>query len=154
MKEISIIPNYFGTLQFQENTLINIQKPSRRKKNFISENVYVGNLDPAVMTLSFGGTRCCTSTSPIGQSQHQYLRLIRTHHLAQTTCSLICSQCNNSHADCAKCCVRINRKCWCCDKPISDVLIMHRVSPKCSAITVEWRLTMYIYFVIKIFLSF
>ena len=69
MKEISITPNYFDTLQFQENTLFNIQKPSRRKKNFISENVYVGNLDLAVMTLPFGGTRCCTSTSPIGQSQ-------------------------------------------------------------------------------------
>ena len=55
MKEISITPNYFDTLQFQENTLFNIQKPSRRKKNFISENIYVGNLDPAVMTLPFGG---------------------------------------------------------------------------------------------------
>ena len=52
---MSISPNYFDTLQFQENTLFNIQKPSRRKKNFISENVYVGNLDPAVMTMSFGG---------------------------------------------------------------------------------------------------
>ena len=36
--------------------MINIQKPSR-KKNFISENVYVGNLDPAVMTMPFGGDR-------------------------------------------------------------------------------------------------
>ena len=55
MKEISITPNYFDTFQFQENTLFNIKKPSRRKKNFISENIYVGNLDPAVMTLPFGG---------------------------------------------------------------------------------------------------
>ena len=71
--EISITLNYFDTLQFQENTLFNIQKPSTRKKNFISENVYVGNLDPAVMTLTFGGTRCDTRMSPISQSQHQYL---------------------------------------------------------------------------------
>ena len=78
--EISITPNYFDTLQFQKNTLFNIQKPSRRKKNFISENVHVGNLDLAVKTLPFGGTRCCTSTSPIGQSQHQYFRLIGTQH--------------------------------------------------------------------------
>ena len=42
------------TLQF-ENTLFNIQKPSRRKKNFISKNVYVDNLDPAVTTLPFEG---------------------------------------------------------------------------------------------------
>ena len=149
--EISITPNYFDTLQFQENTLFNIQKPSRRKKNFISENVYVGNLDSAVMTLPFGGTRCCTSTSPIGQSQHQHLRLIGTQHLAQAACSLICSQCNNGHADCAKCYVRINRKCWCCDQPIDDVLITHRISPKYSAIAVDWRLTMYTCFEIKIF---
>ena len=97
--EISITPNYFDTLQFQENTLFNIQKPSRRKKNFISENVYVGNLDPAVMTLPFGGTRRCTSTSPIAQSQYQHFRLKGTHHLAQAACSLICSHCNNGHAD-------------------------------------------------------
>ena len=103
------------------------------------------------MTLPFGGTRCGTKTSPIGQSQHQHLRLIGTHHLAQVACSLICSQCNNSHVDCAKCCVRINRKCWCCDQPICDVLIAHRVSPKCSVITVEWRLTTYTCFEIKIF---
>ena len=108
--EISITSNYFDPLQFQENTLFNIQKPSRRKKNFISENVYVGNLDPAVMTLPFAGTRCCKSTSQIGQSQHQHLRLIETQHLAQAACSLICSQCNNSHTDCVKYCLRINWK--------------------------------------------
>ena len=123
------------------------------KKNFISENVYVGNLDPTVMTLSFGGTRCCKSISPIGQSQHQHLRLIGTQPLAHATCSLICSQYKNGHADCAKCCVRINRKCWCCDQPISDVLITHHVSPKYSATTVEWRLTTYTCFEIKIFLA-
>src|SRR6185312_15045074 len=78
MKEISINSNYFDTLQFQEYTLFNIQKPSRRKKTFISENVYVSNLNPAVMTLPFGGTRCGTRMSPIGQSQHQHLRLIGT----------------------------------------------------------------------------
>ena len=138
-------PNYFDTLQFQENTLFNIQKPSRRKKNFISENVYVGNLDPAVMTLPFGGTRCGTSTSPIGQSQHQHLRLIRTQHLAQTWCSLICSQCNNGHADCVKCCLRINRKWWWCDQPIRDVHIAHSVSPKGSVIIIRWRLTVYLF---------
>ena len=131
--------------------MINIQKPSRRKKNFISENIYVGNLDPAVMTLPFGGTQCGTSMSIIGQSQHQHLRLIGTQHLAQSACSLICSQCSNSHADCAKCCVRINRKCWYCDQSIDDVLIMHRVFPKSSATTVEWRLTTFTCFEIKIF---
>ena len=132
-------------------TLFSISRNHLEEKNFISENVYVGNLDPAVMTLPFGGTRCGTRTSPIGQSQHQHLRLIGTQHLAKTACSLICSQCNNGHADCAKCCIRINRKCWCCDQPIGDVLIAHRVSPKCSAIIVEWRLTTYTYFEIKIF---
>ena len=151
MKEISITSNYFDTLQFQKNTLFNIQKPSRRKKNFISENVHVGNLDHAVMTLPFGRTRCYTSTSPIGQSQHQHLRLIGTQHLAQAACSFICSHYNNGHIDCAKCCVRINRKCWCWDQSIGDVLITHRVSPKCSATTVEWRLTTYTYFKINIF---
>ena len=50
-----------------------------------------------------------------------------------------------------KCCVRINRKCWCCNQPIGDVHIAHRMSPKCSAITGEWRLTTYTYFEIKIF---
>ena len=120
-----------------KRTLFSISRNPLEEKNFISENVYVGNLDPAVMTLPFGGTRCCTSTSPIGQSQYQHLRLIGTQHLPQAVCSLICSQCNNGHADCAKCCVRINRKCWCCDQPIGDVLIMHHVSPKCSATTVE-----------------
>ena len=92
MKEISITSNYFDTLQFQEYTLFNIQKLSRRKKTFISENVYVSNLNPAVMTLPFGGTRCGTRMSPIGQSQHQHLWLIGTQHLAQAACSLICSQ--------------------------------------------------------------
>ncbi|CAL4957717.1 unnamed protein product [Urochloa decumbens] len=29
--------------------------------------------------------------------------------------------CKNGHAACAKCCVRINRKCWCCGKPIGDM---------------------------------
>ncbi|CAO2160958.1 unnamed protein product [Urochloa humidicola] len=29
--------------------------------------------------------------------------------------------CKNGHAACAKCCVRINRKCWCCEEPIGDV---------------------------------
>jgi len=81
-QERMMTPNYFDTLQFQENTLFNIQKPSRRKKNFISENVYVGNLDPAVMTLPFGGTRCGTSASTIGQSQHQHFQLIGTQHFA------------------------------------------------------------------------
>ena len=53
--KISITPNYNDTLQIEENTLFNTQKPSRRKKNFISENVYVDDLDPAVMTLSLRG---------------------------------------------------------------------------------------------------
>ena len=28
--------------------------------------------------------------------------------------------------------VPINRKCWCCDWPIGDILVPHRVPPKCS----------------------
>ena len=131
--------------------LFSISRNPLEEKKIILENVYVGNLDRAVMTLPFWGTRCCTSTSPIGQSQYQHLRLIGTQHLAQAACSLICSQCNNGHADCVKCCVRINHKCWCCDQPIGDVFITHRVSPKCSATTVEWRLTTYTCFEIKIF---
>ena len=35
--EISITPNYFDTLQFQENTIFNIQKPSRRKKTLFQK---------------------------------------------------------------------------------------------------------------------
>ena len=36
--KISITPNYFDTLHFQANTLlINIQKPSRRKKKLYFE---------------------------------------------------------------------------------------------------------------------
>ena len=132
------------------STLFSISRNPLKEKNIISENIYIGNLDPAVMTLPFGGTRCCTSTSPIGQSQHQHLRLIGTQHLTKAACSLIYSH-NSGHADCAKCCVRINRKCWCCDQPIGDVLITHHVSPKYSATTVEWRLTTFTCFEIKIF---
>ncbi|TVT98632.1 hypothetical protein EJB05_56067 [Eragrostis curvula] len=29
--------------------------------------------------------------------------------------------CTNGHAACAPCCLRINRKCWCCGEPIGDV---------------------------------
>ena len=75
-----------------------------------------------MMSLPFGGTRCSTRMSPIGQSQHQHLRLIGTalgtgsvlvdiQHLAQAACSLIYSQYNNGHAECVKCCLLINRKC-------------------------------------------
>ena len=64
---------YFDTLQFEANTLrprstpwdalmvhthcfrLNIQKPSRRKKSLFRKNVYMVNLDPAVITLPFGG---------------------------------------------------------------------------------------------------
>ena len=134
-------------------TLFSISRNSLEEKKTLFQKMYISVTSTlAVMTLSFGGTRCCTSTSQIGQSQHQYLRLIGTQHLTQAACSLICSR-NNCHADCAKCCVRINRKCWCCDQPIGDVLITHCVSPKCSATTVEWRLTTYTCFEI-IFLSF
>ena len=85
------------------------------------------------------------------QSQYQHFRLIGTQHLAHAACSLICSQCNNGHADCAKCCVRIKQKYWCCDQPIGEVLIAHRISPKGSAITAGWRLMTFTYFEIKIF---
>ena len=131
---------------------LNIQKPSRRKKLYFG-NVYVVNLDPAVMTLHFWGTRWGTSTSPIDWSQHQHLQLIRTHHLAQTAWSLICFQCTDGHDACAKCCIRINRKCWCCDQPIGYFLVPHRVSLKGSAITAGPMLTTYTCSEIKIFLT-
>ena len=111
-QERMMTPNYLTPFS-SRRTLFSISRNHlQEKKNFISENVYVGNLDPAVMTMPFGGTRCGTRMSPIGQSQHQHFRLIGTQHLAQAACSLICSQCNNGHADCVKCCLRINRKCW------------------------------------------
>ncbi|XP_062183368.1 uncharacterized protein LOC133887429 [Phragmites australis] len=28
--------------------------------------------------------------------------------------------CRNGHGACANCCIRINRKCWCCSEPIGD----------------------------------
>ena len=82
------------------------------------------------MALHFGDTRCAIRTSPMGWSQHQHLRLIRTQHLAQSAWTLLHWEHINEHAACAKCCVPINHKCWCCDWPISDVLIPHRVPPE------------------------
>ena len=39
-----------------------IETIQKLKKLFISEEVYVVNLDPAVKALHFGGTRCGTRT--------------------------------------------------------------------------------------------
>ena len=49
--------------------------------------------------------------------------------------------------------VHINRKCWCCDWPVCDVLVQHRVHPKVSVITAGSRLPTYIFFEIKFFSS-
>ena len=57
-----------GFLDIEKSVLLELKgvKVIRRKIN------------TAVMTLPFGGTRCGTRMSPIGQSQHQHLRLIGT----------------------------------------------------------------------------
>ena len=47
--------------------------------------------------------------------------------------------------------VPINRKCWCCDWPIGDILVPHRVPPK--GIVAGSRLPTYIFFEIKFFSS-
>ena len=49
--------------------------------------------------------------------------------------------------------VPINRKCWCCDWPIGDILVPHRVPPKGSVITVGLRLLTYTFSEIKVFSS-
>ena len=103
------------------------------------------------MALHFGDTRCAIKTSPIGWSQHQHLRLIRTHHLAQSAWSLFYWEYTNEHAACVKCCVPINQKYWCCDWPIVDVLVPHCVLPKGSVITAGSRLPTYIFSEIKFF---
>ena len=52
-----------------------------------------------------------------------------------------------------KCCVPINRKCWCCDWPIGDVLVPHHVPSKGSVITAGSRLPTYTFSKIKFFSS-
>ena len=106
-----------------------------------------------VMALHFGDTRCAIRTSPMGWSQHQHLRLIRTQHLAQSMWPLLQWEHINEHAACAKCCVPINRKCWCRDWPICDVLVQHCVPPKGSVITAGSRLPPYTFSEIKFFFS-
>ena len=106
-----------------------------------------------VMALHFGDIRCVIRTSPMGRSQHQHLRLIRTQHLAQSAWPLLHWEHINEHAACAKCCVPINRKCWCCDWPIGDALVQHRVPPKGSVITAGSRLPTYTFSEIKFFSS-
>ena len=49
--------------------------------------------------------------------------------------------------------VPINRKCWCCDWPIGDILVPHRVPPKGSVITAGLRLLTYTFLEIKVFFS-
>ena len=103
------------------------------------------------MALYFEDTRCAIRTSPIGWSQHQHLRLMRTQHLAQSAWPLLHWEHINEHDVCAKCCVPINRKCWCCDWPIGDVLVPHHVPSKGSVITAGSRLPTYTFSKIKFF---
>ena len=124
------------------------------KKIFISEQVYVVNLHPTVMALHFKDTRCAIRTSPIGWSQHQHFRLIRTQHLALSAWPLFYWEHINEHAACAKCYVPINRKYWCCDWPIVDALVPHRVPPKGSVITAGLRLLTYTFSEIKVYFFF
>ena len=49
--------------------------------------------------------------------------------------------------------VPINRKCWCCDWPIGDILVPHCVLPKFSVITAGLRLLTYTFSEIKIYFS-
>ena len=85
------------------------------KKIFISKQVYIVNLHPTVMALPFGDTRCAIRTSRIGWSHHQPFRLIRRQHLTKSVCPLLYWEHINEHAACAKCCVPMNPKYWCCD---------------------------------------
>ena len=121
------------------------------KKIFISKQVYIVNLHPIVMTLPFGETLCAIWTSRIGWSHHQHFRLIRRQHLTQSAWPLLHWEHINEHAACAKCCVPINRKCWCCDWPIGDILVPHRVPPKGIVITAGSRLPTYTFSEIKFF---
>ena len=141
--------DYFDTLVMYSFMLT--MKPSRSLKKFISKQVYVVNLHSTVMALHFGDTRCVIRTSLMGWSQHQHLRLIRTQHLAQSAWPLLHWEHINEHAVCAKCCVPINRKCWCCDWSIGDILVQHRVPPKGSVITAGSRLPTYTFSEIKFF---
>ena len=120
--------DYFDTLVMYSFMLT--LKPSRSLKIFISKQLYVVNLHSTVMALHFGDTQCAIRTSLIGWSQHQHLRLIRTHHLAQSAWLLLHWELIKEHVACVKCCVPINRKCWCCDWPFGDVLVPHRVPRK------------------------
>ena len=108
---------------------------------------------PTVMALHFGDTRRAIRTSPMGWSQHQHLRLIRTQHLAQSALPLFHWEHINEYAVCAKWCVLINRKYWCCDWPIGDVLVQHRVPPKGSVIIAGSRLPTYTFSEIMFFSS-
>ena len=47
--------------------------------------------------------------------------------------------------------VPINRKCWCCDWPIGDILVPHRVPPKGCVITAGLRLVTYTFSEIKVY---
>ena len=49
--------------------------------------------------------------------------------------------------------VPINRKCWCCDWPIGDILVPHCVPPKGSVITAGLRLLTYTFSKINVFFS-
>ena len=49
--------------------------------------------------------------------------------------------------------VPINRKCWCCDWPIGDIFVPHRVPPKGSVITAGLRLLTYTFLEIKVYFS-
>ena len=49
--------------------------------------------------------------------------------------------------------VPINRKCWCCDWPIGDILVPHRVPPKGCVITAGLRLLTYTFLEIKFYFS-
>ena len=121
------------------------------KKIFISKQVYIVNLHPIVMTLPFGQTLCTIWTSRIGWSHHQHFRLIRRQHLTQSAWPLLHWEHINEHAACAKCCVPINRKCWCCDWPIGDILVPHHVSSKGIVITAGSSLPTYTFSEIKFF---
>jgi len=80
--------DYFDTLVMYLIIQAHIETIYKFKKIFISEQVYVINIDPVVMTLPFGAymisaTRYAIRTSPIDWSPHQHFGLIRRQHLAQ-----------------------------------------------------------------------
>ena len=105
-----------------------------------------------VMALPFGDTRCAIRTLRIGWSHHQHFRLIR-NNIWRSQHGRCCTESISTSTLPVPSAVPINRKCWCCDWPIGDILVPHRVPPKGIVITAGSRLPTYTFSEIKFFSS-